>query len=251
MNKSIRILTFAFGMIAYVSAAACEKCRVDGDNPDFKIKSATVTLNKKWGQLELEIIVEGQAGRTVPKPVGKLDGAPVLGYVFPTTLKPEDIGFNATDGIVAMALTSHPDFDDTPLWDEDLDGNYVNASEGIVWHPHWVILVKDDRVPGGLSVKEYDTNDKSVKKPSTAAPGMNMYMDSPGFQIVTEGNAIRMTIPTYRVNNKTSFKFDAVACYMGISAPEGGHGKHAKPMLGVYTVYSILSKNLSLPYSTK
>lgn len=242
---------YALGMITYVSASACEKCSVITENPDFKIKSATITVNKKWGQLEFEIIVEGKAGRTTPTPAGKLDGAPVLGYVFPTTLKPEDIGFNATEGIVAMALTSHPDFDDTPLWDEDMDGNYVNASEGIVWHPHWVILVKDDRVPGGLSVKEYDANDKIVKKPSTAAPGMNMYMDSPGFQIVTDGDAIRMTIPTYRINNKTSFKFDAVACYMQISAPEGVHTQHAKPMLGVYTIYSVMSKNLSLPYSVK
>jgi hypothetical protein len=251
MNRSIYRMTLVLGMIAYVNASACEKCSQKSDNPDFKIKAATVTLNKKWGQLEFEIIVEGQAGRTVPKPAGKFDGAPVLGYVFPTTLKAEDIGYSATEGIVAMALTSHPDFDDTPLWDEDLDGNYTNANEGIVWHPHWVILVKDERVPGGLSVKEFDANDKNVRKPSTAAPGMGMYMDSPGFQIVTEGNAIRMTIPTYRVNNKTSFQFDAVACYMQISSPNGGHGQHDKPMLGVYTVYSVLSKNLSLPYSVK
>lgn len=250
MNCMLKRMAFAFAMLAAVAAEACEKCNIPENNPDFIIKSATITHNKKWGQLEFEITVEGLAGRTVPKPAGKLDGAPVLGYVFPTTLTAEDIGFSATEGIVAMALTSHPDFDDTPLWDEDLDGNYTNASEGIVWHPHWVILVKDDRVKGGLSVKEFDPNDKSIKRPSTAAPGMHMYMDSPGFQIVTEGNTIRMAVPTYRVNNKVNFKFDAVACYMQISAPEGGHGK-ALPMLGVYTVYSVLSKNLSLPYAVK
>jgi hypothetical protein len=250
MNYALRTLACVYAIFAFSAARACEKCKPAEDNPDFIITAATVTHNKKWGQLEFEIIVKGNAGRTVPKPAGKLDGAPVLGYVFPTTLSAEDIGFSKTEGIVAMALTSHPDFDDTPLWDEDLDGNYTNASEGIVWHPHWVILVKDERVKGGLSVKEFDPNDKSIKRPSTAAPGMHMYMDSPGFQIITEGNAIRMTVPTYRVNNKVNFKFDAVACYMQISAPEGGHGK-ALPMLGVYTVYSVLSKNLSLPYAVK
>lgn len=250
MNYALRTLACIYAIVTFSATLACEKCKPTEENPDFIITAATVTHNKKWGQLEFEIIVKGNAGKTVPKPAGKLDGAPVLGYVFPTTLSAEDIGFSKTDGIVAMALTSHPDFDDTPLWDEDLDGNYTNASEGIVWHPHWVILVKDDRVKGGLSVKEFDPNDKSVKRPSTAAPGMHMYMDSPGFQIVTDGNAIRMTLPTYRVNNKVNFRFDAVACYMQISAPQGGHGK-ALPMLGVYTVYSVLSRDLSLPYAVK
>lgn len=251
MKKMITLAVFAVGLIAFTTASACEHCKKYENNPDFKLKSASAKVNKKYGQVEFEIIVEGQAGRTLPKPVGKLDGAPVLGYVIATTLKPEDIGFSKTEGIVALALTSHPDFDDTPIWDEDMDGNYTNASEGIVWHPHWVVLVKDDRVKGGLSVKEFDRSDKRVKLPATA-PGMPMYMDSPGFQITNEGNAIRVAVPTYRIRNNVSFKYDVVACYMEISAPEGGHKEGMKmPMLGVYNVYSILSKDLSLPYSVK
>ena len=228
---------------------ACEKCKLYDNSPDFKIKSATVKHNKKFGLLEFEITVEGAAGKTVPKAAGKLDGAPVLGYVFPTTLKSEDVGFGKTEGILALALTAHPDFDDSPLWDENNDGVFDN--DGIVWHPHWVILVKDDRVKGGLSVKEFDQNDKSVKLPTTA-PKMPMYMDSPGFQVMTEGNAIRVAVPTYRINNQTSFNFDAVACYMEVSAPAEGHGAGmTMPMLGVYNVYSVLSKDLSLPYKVQ
>jgi hypothetical protein len=244
------ILTFLFVTVCAASTVfACEKCKLYDNNPDFKIKSATVKHNKKYGQIEFEITVEGAAGKTLPKPAGKVDGAPVLGYVFPTTLKSDDIGFGKVDGIVALALTSHPDFDDSPIWDENSDGIFDN--DGIVWHPHWVILTKDDRVKGGLSVKEFDANDKSVKLPTTA-PKMPMYMDSPGFQVVTEGNAIRVAVPTYRINNQTSFNFDAVACYMEVSAPEGGHGTDMKmPMLGVYNVYSVLSKNLSLPYKVQ
>lgn len=77
-----------------------------------------------------------------------------MGYVFPTSLKPTDVGFSNTEGIVALALTSHPDFDDTPLWDENSDSNYAN--DGIIWHPHWVILTEDKRVEGGLAVKQFD-----------------------------------------------------------------------------------------------
>jgi hypothetical protein len=233
----------------YSMATACEKCKSYNNNPDFKIRTASVKFNKKFSHLEFEIEVEGAAGNTTPKPAGKLDGAPVLGYVFPTTLKSEDIGFNATEGIVALALTAHPDFDDSPLWDENGDGIYNN--DGVTWHPHWVVLVKDDRVKGGLSVKEFDRNDKSVKLPPTA-PDMPMYMDSPGFAVATEGNAIRVSVPVYRLNNKTNFKFDAVTCYMEVSASGGNHSANMKmPMLGVYNVFSVLSKDLSLPYSVK
>lgn len=244
------ILSFLTILIfSLTTSRACEHCKGYNNSPDFKIQSATVTFNKKFGLLEFEILVEGKAGQTVPKPVGKLNGAPVLGYVFPTTLKAEDVGFSATEGIVALALTSHPDFDDSPLWDENIDGVFNN--DGVVWHPHWVVLVKDNRVKGGLAVKEFDSKDTSVKLPTTA-PLMPMYMDSPGFAVITEGNAIRVTVPAYRVNNKTTFNFDAVTCYMEVSAPEEGHTAGMKmPMLGVYSVYSVLSKDLSLPYAVK
>lgn len=172
-----------------------------------------------------------------------MHGAPVLGYVFPTTLKPTDVGFNDTQGIVALALTSHPDFDDTPLWDENNDFIYDN--DGIIWHPHWVVLHKDDRVDGGLSVKQFKKTDTSVKLPPTN-PGMPMYMDSPGFQVTTNKNSIKVVIPDYRINNKTDFKFDAVSAYMQVNTETKD-----KPMLGVYKVYSVLSKDLSLPYTVQ
>lgn len=256
--KKLSVL-FGFLFLIMLSAFAginCDSCKKSApadksiNETDYQVTAATVTYNKKWGQLEFEIQVKGKAGRSVSAPAGKMNGAPVNGYVFPTTLKAEDVGFGKTDGIVALALTAHPDFDDTPLWDEDGDGDYGN--DKIVWHPHWVVLVEDKRVPGGLSVKEFDPADKSVVLPKTN-PGMPMYMDSPGFQVVTEGNAIRVVVPAYRVRFNTSFKFDAVGAYMKVVTGENGeHESVGKmPMLGVYKVYSVLSKNLSLPYQVK
>lgn len=241
--KSILLLSVA--IMSATASFACEQCSAYAKSDDFKIKSASITHNKKYGQLEFEIVVSGIAGNTLPEPVGKLDMAPVLGYVIPTTLKPEDVGFSPTEGILAMAITSHPDFDDTPLWDENRDNNFSN--DGIIWHPHWVVLVKDSRVPGGLSVKDHKKADK-VTKPKTAAD-MPMYMDSPGYPVVSSGNTIRMAVPVYHVNNKVNFNFDVVTCYMQVSAPEGE--AMDKPMLGVYNVFQVLSKDLSLPYVTK
>ncbi|WP_206734463.1 hypothetical protein [Ancylomarina salipaludis] len=193
--------------------------------------------------------VKGIAGKTTPTPVGQLNGAPVLGYVFPTSLKPTDVGFSETAGIVALALTSHPDFDDTPLWDENADQNYTN--DGIIWHPHWVVLTEDKRVEGGLAVKQYNPKDTQVVLPATN-PGMPMYMDSPGFKVITSGNTIRVIVPDYRMNNKINFSYDGVAAFMQVNTDgEGDHGSEDKPMLGVYKVYSVASGDLSLPYKVK
>jgi hypothetical protein len=248
MKKLIAI--FSLILSGFMATYACPKCG-NYDNSNFKIKSTSVTHNNDLGVTIWEIKVEGLAGNTTPTPVGQLNSAPVLGYVFPTTLKPTDVGFNQTSGIVALALTSHPDFDDSPLWDENIDGKFDN--DGIVWHPHWVILTEDKRVAGGLSVKEFKKDDKSVVLPKTA-PNMPMYMDSPGFNVTTKGNSIKVVVPDYRINNKIDFKFDAVTCFMEVNTGEGGTAHTdtgAKPMLGVYKVYAVASGNLSLPYTVK
>jgi len=236
-------LTFAICQLASAQAPGAKY-----NNEDFKLTGAEVVYESKYDMLVFEIKVSGQAGRTVPVPVGSMNGAPVLGYVFPTTLKSEDIGFSKTEGIVAMALTAHPDMDDTPLWDENNDGKYDN--DGVIWHAHWVVLTKDSRVPAGLSVKEFKQDDKSVSLPKTA-PGLPMFFDSPGFNVVKSGNAIRVMIPAFRMNNKLDFKFDAVSCYMQMSHNADHHHSDSKPLLGVYNVYGVLSGNLSLPYTVK
>lgn len=240
MKKIILTITTIVSITA--SAYACNSCEIYG-NEDFNLTKVEVIHNKDLNLTIWEITVEGKAGQTTPTPAGQLNGAPVLGYVFPTTLKSTDVGFNETEGIVALALTSHPDFDDTPLWDENSDKVYDN--DGIVWHPHWVVLIKDDRVEGGLTVKQFDKNDATVVLPPTN-PGMPMYMDSPGFNVVTKGKTIKVVVPDYRLNNQTNFKYDGVGAFMQVNTETND-----KPMLGVYKVYSVASKDLSLPYTVK
>lgn len=213
------------------------------NNDDFQIKSVQVTNKADLGIMVWEIAVNGQAGSTVPVPAGQLDGAPVLGYVFPTTLQPTDVGFSATEGILALALTSHPDFDDTPLWDENNDSVFDN--DGVEWHPHWVVLTQDERVAGGLSVKQFKKADNTVVLPPTN-PGMPMYMDSPGYPVTTQSNSIKVVVPHYRMNNKTDFSYDGVAAFMKVNT-----SVEDLPMLGVYEVFSVASGDLSLPYTVK
>ncbi|MGL1885427.1 MAG: hypothetical protein OCD76_02835 [Reichenbachiella sp.] len=225
-----------------VGSFACMSNEPSG-NRDFNITKVEVTHREDIAAIIWQIEVEGQAGGTTPLPIGSLHDAPVESYVFPTSLDAEDVGFGKTEGIVALALTSHPDFDDTPLWDENSDKNYAN--DGIVWHPHWVILVEDERVDGGLSVKQFVSGDTNVTLPPTN-PGMPMYMDSPGFQVITNGNTISVVVPDYRINNKQDFYYDGVAAHMRVNTEISD-----LPMLGVYEVYSIASGDLSLPYQVK
>lgn len=227
-------------------------CSNDDDNgtdpsasieADFDISGTNATYDDVLEQIVMTIDVVGVAGNTVPTAVGQLDGAPVLGYVFPTSLNSGDVGFGDVTGIVALALTSHPDFDDTPLWDENNDMNYLN--DGIVWHPHWVLLNNDTRVEGNLSVIEFAPNDASIVLPPTN-PGMPMYMDSPGFQVIQNGNNIKVVFPAAAVNNVTNFNFDAVTALLKVNTANS-----SLPLLGVYEVYDVASGDLSLPYTVQ
>lgn len=237
-KTSISVAFFLFA----IQGLACGQNKDYGNN-DFSIESVNVKHISDFASVVWEITVKGTAGKTTATPAGQLHGAPVLGYVFPTTLKPTDVGFGATPGIVALALTSHPDFDDTPLWDENTDGKFGN--DGIVWHSHWVVLTEDNRVEGGLAVKQFNPDDQSIVLPPTN-PGMPMYMDSPGFQVISKGKTIKVIVPDFRMNNKTDFQYDGVAAYMQVNTEDEN-----KPMLGVYKVYSVASGDLSLPYKVK
>lgn len=245
--KNLTIYLLTFGLLS-LSWTACAQLDLH-DSPSFEkndnltIKTASVKKESSLGILVFEIEVEGQAGESVPTAFGQLDGAPVLGYVFPTSLKAEDVGFSAAEGIVALALTSHPDFDDTPLWDENTDRDYAN--DGVIWHPHWVVLNQDERVAGGFSVKQFDKEDKTVQLPPTN-PGMPMYMDSPGYPVIEDGNMLRVIVPMYRINHQTDFTFDALTCYMQVNG-----SKKDLPMLGVYKVYSVEGGELALDKQVK
>lgn len=240
-----------FALSILIAAALLTACHGQSTNedpafkasPDFAIEKAEVKYDEALELLVFSITVKGQAGSSTPQPAGQLDGAPVIGYVFPTTLKPQDVGFSATEGILALAITSHPDFDDTPLWDENYDRDYQN--DGVIWHPHWVVLGEDKRVPGGLAVKQFKKGDDSVTLPPTN-PAMPMYMDSPGFAIVAKGNTISALVPTYRISGQSTFQYDGVAAYMQVNT-----SNEELPMLGVYNVYSVASGDLSLPYQVK
>lgn len=142
----------------------------------FDILAAHVHRN--GNVVTFHMTTNGQAGADEPVPAGQVGGAPVWSYVWPTSLDPSVVGFEAGAGILAMATTNHPDFDDTPLFDENMNGNV--ADDGGVWHSHWVVLApNDDCGPGALGVK--DIPEGANPRLPAIWPGFPILLDSPGF----------------------------------------------------------------------
>ncbi|MCW5582155.1 MAG: hypothetical protein KIS72_12510, partial [Luteimonas sp.] len=53
--------------------------------------------------------VSGKAGASRPAATGQLAGSEVFSYVWPTSIDPWEVGFERGGGILAMAVTAHPD----------------------------------------------------------------------------------------------------------------------------------------------
>lgn len=209
-------------------------------NPNFDIIHAKII--KKDGYLIFQQEVSGLAGADKPKATGKLAGAEVYSYVWPTKLNTSAVGFDDDEGILALALTIHPDFDDTPLYDEDGDGNKTN--DGDNWHSHWVVLTKDEQCgPSGLKVKDIPEGAKP-KLPETW-PGLPLFIDSPGYDFDLKASEVLVRVPASEIIGDLDFNFDGVTAALKVNEQV-----HA-PLLCVTDVWDIASGDLSLPGKVK
>ncbi len=239
-KKTLSVLT-TFALAIATASAAVAHVKPVQKTEDLVLEGARVDYHAELDLIVFELRVAGRAGATRPQPAGQMQGAPVLAYVFPTTLKPAQVGFADVEGTLALVATSHPDFDDTPLWDEDGDGDTKNLEDGMVFHSHWVVLVPDERVPGGLAVRQVVDEALDAALPPTH-PGMPIYLDSPGFSVVLRNGALRIPVPAWRVRDLDAFRYDAVTAYLEVNLENKD-----RPTLGVYEVYDVLSDDLSLP----
>ncbi|RED15150.1 hypothetical protein [Parasphingopyxis lamellibrachiae] len=205
---------------------------VDADTPPaFDITNAEATTDGRL--LTFAMDVAGVAGSVKPVPIGRLTGARVQSYVWPTSMDPSIVGFDANSGILALAITAHPDFDDTPLYDENRDGDPAN--DGADWHSHWVVLVEDESCGAGLKVRDVSPGQDLL--PATA-PYLPIALDSPGMSPVLDGSRARITVP---VENAADIAFDAVTAELQVNENGGA------PLLCVTGVHDVASGDLSLP----
>lgn len=224
----------ALALAALCGSAAAHEITspVDPSKPaPFDITAASATTDGRLATFVMELA--GEAGSIKPEPVGRLPGAEVAAYVWPTGLDPATVGFAPKSGILALAITAHPDFDDTPLFDENGDGDPAN--DGANWHSHWVVLGKDDACAAGLKVLDVSPGVDAL--PATA-PMLPLALDSPGMSPSLSGRVARVTVP---VAGGEAVAFDAVTAQLRVN----GEGK--APLLCVVGVHDVASGDLSMP----
>jgi len=216
-------------------------------SPADKTKTASFDIlaahvHRKGRNVTFHMTTGGKAGVDTPKAVGKLAGAPVYGYVWPTSLDPSAVGFEGKTGILALAATSHPDFDDTPLYDENNDGNLAN--DGTLWHSHWVVLTPTKACgKGALAVRDI-AKGESPKLPATW-PGLPIFIDSPGFTPQFDGAEITITAAFADEKAARGASYDGVTAAMRVNADIKA------PLLCVTDVFDVASGDLSLPGKIK
>ena len=235
-----RALTPSTTLILFLSAApapaAITAAQTPAAAPAFDILSAGVS--RAGDELTFTMALAGTAGADRPAATGALAGAPVWSYVWPTSLDPSAVGFEGGTGILALAATAHPDFDDTPLYDEDGDGD--KANDGAGWHSHWVVLTPNETCgAGALSVRDIPEGE-TPKLPETW-PGLPLFIDSPDARPAFDGATISVTIGLPAGTDAAALRFDGVT-----SALRVNQSVHA-PLLCVTDVWDVASGDLSLP----
>lgn len=214
-------------------------------SPIDKSKVASMDIlaahaHRKGNVVTFHMTTNGIAGANKPRVVGQLAGAPAYAYVWPTSLDPYTVGFDEKTGILALAAAVHPDFDDTPLFDENRDGNTKN--DGEVWHSHWVVLTPTESCgPGALAVKDIPKG-ASPRLPATW-PGLPILLDSPGFTPLFDGPEVKVNVAFTQDIQVAGIAYDGVTAALRVNA-----NIHA-PLFCVTDVFDVASGDLSLPGS--
>lgn len=202
----------------------------------FDIVHAKITTQNNIATFHMG--VAAQAGTSKPTKSGKLAGSTVFSYVWPTSIDSAVVGFEKSAGILALAVTSHADFDDTPLYDENADNN--TANDGDVWHSHWVVLQPNEQCgAGALGVVDIPEN-SSPKLPKTW-PGLPILLDSPGWDPVFNQDTVEVKVPFSNIDAVDTASYDGVTA--GLRVNQSVHA----PLLCVVDVMDIASGDLSLP----
>jgi hypothetical protein len=199
-------------------------------SPAFDIVDTDIRYDRAQRWVEFTMRVKGEAGAERPARRGAFAGADVFSYVWPTRIDPYEAGFDHDAGTLALAVTIHPDFDDTPLF----------ATTGADWHTHWVVLVPDDACgPGALKVKDIPEGSKP-RLPKTW-PGVPLLIDSPGYAPRFAGPTLSVRVPFDDAGRVLDQAFDGVTAGLRINA--SAHD----PLLCVVDVFDVASGDLSLP----
>ncbi|WP_024302500.1 hypothetical protein [Pseudogulbenkiania sp. MAI-1] len=245
MKHALSPLAIAVALATAVPASLAQAQNDAGGIPSKPHKAVAApfdivrtTLSTEGNTAIFRITVSGKAGISRPSKTGKLAGSQVFSYVWPTTMDPSAVGFEPKSGTLAFAVTAHPDFDDTPWFDENGDGNPRN--DGNVWHSHWVVL-QPDAVCGQDALKVVDIAEGSKPRLPKTWPGLPILIDSPGWHPSFKRHNLEVRVPFDDIGVVNAAGFDGVAAALRVNA-----SMH-NPLLCVAKVFKVASGDLSLP----
>jgi hypothetical protein len=224
----------AFALFASGTAALAQHEGHIASAPDQKIEAAfdiiRTDVRRVGSDIVFQVKVRGKAGTLRPKPTGAFAGSAVYSYVWPTSLDSASVGFESGQGILALAVTFHPDFDDTA------DG----SANRHVWHPHWVVLMPDEACgKGSLKVKDIPAG-TTPKVPATW-PKVPLLIDSPTYPTTLETDTVEVRVPASIIDADAGVTFDGVTSALKVNA-----NLHA-PLLCIANIFGVASGDLSLP----
>jgi hypothetical protein len=199
------------------------------------ILRAEIRVEQNWALFRIEL--RGPAGSTRPARARR-DARPeerkIIAYIWPTSIDPGAAGFERASGTLALAVMAHPDFNDTPLFDDN----------GANWHVHWLVLVPDDACGrGALRVRDIPQPGPERPRPALPRtwPGLPVLIDSPGYLPRLAGNTIEVRVPFTDLASLRGASFDAFTAELRLAAPG------TVPLLCVAPPIMSASGNLSLP----
>jgi len=230
-NPTVRLSILATALaLAGPAQAHGVDAKPGNAKPAFDIVKTDIKVDTAKNWLIFSMQVSGKAGSVKPTKTGKFAGSRVFSYVWPTKIDPAEVGFDQGAGILALAVTSHPDFDDVPLFN----------IKGADWHSHWVVLTPDEACgKGALKVKDIPEGTKP-KLPKTW-PGVPILIDSPGYPPAFKGDTVSIRVPFNDVSLLAGVAFDGVTAGLQVNA--SAH----QPLLCVVNVFDVASGDLSLP----
>ena len=167
-------------------------------NPTFDIHSAEVRRDGDF--LNFRMTLRSNAGTSLPPRTGKYVGSQAYAYIWPTSADTSVAGFPSGQGVLALALVSHPDLVETV-------GGIQYAAD---WHPHWMVLVPAKGCgPYGLRIMA-----GNPVAPGAPAPLMNIMANLPS---AMSGATLDIRVPVAMLGDPALLRFDGMTASLVVS----------------------------------
>jgi hypothetical protein len=195
--------------------------------PPFDITKANIKIDPEGKFLDFSMSVTGLAGTRFPPKLDKVEGSRVFAYVWPTKIDPSAVGFEKGTGTLALAVTSHPNYDDAP------------NIKGREWHTHWIVMTKDGAEGCGKNLFRI-TDIPAGAKPSLPKtwPGLPILIDSPGYEAKFHSTDLSVRVPFANAASLKGVAFDGMTMAFRVKFGDN------QPYLCSTDVYDVVSGDL-------